>query len=106
MGLIGMIVKTNKVSRCYATPTHFSIQIIRQQIDEVTLYRELIGHSLEVVRQFVVCRDDDADARRVELRSAGATEYLQHVQYAQVDECAVRLVVDFCTLRKIAKSEL
>lgn len=50
--------------------------MVSQKVNKVALNRELVHHRFEVMRQFVVCSYDDARARRVELGTAGATEYL------------------------------
>ena len=52
------------------------------------------------MRELVVRRDDRAVAERVELRPAGATEDLEDVEDAEVDEGAALRVVDLRPLRR------
>ena len=49
---------------------------------------------LQVVCKFVVGRDDDALARRVELRPARAAKDLHHVEGRELDVRALGRVVD------------
>ena len=62
------------------------------------MHPSLVGEEGEVVGELVVRRDDGAVAGLVELRSAGATEDLEDVEDADVNEGAALGVVDLGAL--------
>ena len=47
-----------------------------------------------------MCRDDGTVSVFVKLRTAGATEYLQHIQHTEVDELTALRVIDIRALQQ------
>ena len=80
------------------TERNLRVEVVGDVGHEVGLDGELVGHQGDVVREPVVGRDDGAVTRGVELRAAGATEDLEDVEDAEVDEGAAFRVVDLRSL--------
>ena len=80
------------------TERNLRVEVVGDVGHEVGLDGELVGHQRDVVREPVVGRDDGAVTRGVELRAAGATEDLEDVEDAEVDEGAAFRVVDLRSL--------
>ena len=58
---------------------YLGIEIVRETVDELRLYRVLLRKQRQVVGEFVVLGDDGATAECVVLRPAGTTKDLHDV---------------------------
>jgi len=88
------------LGRLHGAEHHLRVQVVDELGDELALDGQLLVEHGQVVLELGVAGDEDAHARLVVLRAAGAAQHLEDVEGAELDPAALVRRVHLGALKK------